>query len=51
MDNELAGEYIGGEHADLEFVILPAEPVYWRPTPQDALPCFRKPVSSRTNIA
>ena len=22
---------------------LPAEPVYWRPTPQEALPCLRIP--------
>ena len=28
-----------------------AEPVYWRPTPHDALPCFRKPVSSTTRTA
>src|SRR3954469_20912220 len=26
-------------------VILPAEPVYCRPTPQEAWPCLRKPVS------
>jgi hypothetical protein len=34
-----------------QFVILPAEPVYCRPTPQDALPCLRKPVSSITSTA
>jgi hypothetical protein len=28
------------------FVILPAEPVYCRAAPHDALPCLRKPVSS-----
>ena len=31
--------------------ILPAEPVYWRATPRDALPCFKKPVSSMTTTA
>jgi hypothetical protein len=25
-----------------QFAILPAEPVYWRPTPHDVLPCFQK---------
>ncbi len=34
-----------------QFVILPAEPVYCRPTPQDARPCLRKPVSSITGTA
>src|SRR5215210_936675 len=34
-----------------QFVILPAEPVYCRPTPQEALPCLRKPVSSITSTA
>jgi hypothetical protein len=32
-------------------VIVPAEPVYWRATPQEAVPCFRKPVSSITSTA
>src|ERR1700674_5863386 len=32
-------------------VILPAEPVYCRATPHDALPCLRKPVSSITSQA
>src|SRR3954452_22611017 len=32
-------------------VILPAEPVYCRPTPQEAWPCLRKPVSSMTSTA
>src|SRR3954451_3157532 len=34
-----------------QLVILPAEPVYWRPTPHEAWPCFRKPVSSMTSTA
>src|SRR4051794_19646784 len=34
-----------------QLVILPAEPVYCRPTPQEAWPCFRKPVSSITSTA
>src|SRR5829696_5794344 len=34
-----------------QLVILPAEPVYWRPTPHEAWPCLRKPVSSMTSTA
>src|SRR6266487_4430982 len=34
-----------------QFEILPAEPVYCRATPHDALPCLRKPVSSITSTA
>ncbi len=34
-----------------QLVILPAEPVYCRPTPHDDLPCLRKPVSSITSTA
>jgi hypothetical protein len=34
-----------------EFVILPAEPVYCRPTPHDVRPCLRNPVSSTTRTA
>ncbi len=34
-----------------QLVILPAEPVYWRATPHDALPCFKKPVSSMARTA
>src|SRR5271169_2406109 len=32
-------------------VPLVLEPVYWRATPHDALPCFKKPVSSMTRTA
>jgi hypothetical protein len=42
---------IAGEHAIWQLVILPAEPVYCRATPQDALPCFKNPVSSITSTA
>src|SRR3954469_17545421 len=34
-----------------QLVILPAEPVYCRPTPHEALPCFKKLVSSTTSTA
>src|SRR6476620_3051305 len=34
-----------------QLVIFPAEPVYCRATPHDALPCLRKPVSSITSTA
>ena len=34
-----------------QLVILPAEPVYCRPTPQDTLPCLRNPVASITSMA
>src|SRR5215218_9521956 len=34
-----------------QLVILPADPVYWRATPQEARPCLRKPVSSTTRTA
>jgi hypothetical protein len=34
-----------------QLVILPAEPVYCRLTPQETFPCFRKPVSSITSTA
>src|SRR3954465_1580243 len=34
-----------------QLVILPAEPVYGRPTPHAAWPCLRKPVSSMTSTA
>jgi len=30
-----------------QLVTFPAEPVYWRCTPTEWLPCLRKPVSSR----
>jgi hypothetical protein len=39
---------VTGETPIWQLAILPAEPVYCRATPQDALPCFRKPVSSTT---
>ena len=35
-----------------QLVILPADPVYWRVTPQEAaLPFFKKPVSSITRTS
>src|SRR5919199_5009117 len=34
-----------------QLVILPADPVYCRATPQEAFPCFRNPVSSTTRTA
>src|SRR6201989_2553168 len=34
-----------------QLVILPAEPVYCSATPHEALPCFKKPVSSMTSTA
>ena len=44
---------IGQEDADLAVHGVPAVPVYWRATPQDFFPFFRKPVSStmRTPVA
>src|SRR5215207_5915569 len=35
----------------LQLVILPADPVYCRPTPHELWPCLRKPVSSMTSTA
>ena len=36
-----------------QFTVSPAVPVYWRATPQDFFPFFKKPVSStmRTPVA
>src|SRR6201997_3976069 len=34
-----------------QLCLFPAEPVYWRATPHEALPCFKKPVSSMTRTA
>ena len=42
---------VGSETPIWQFVIFPAEPVYCRATPHDALPCLRKPVSSITSTA
>jgi len=33
-----------------QFATFPAEPVYWRCTPTEWLPCFRKPVSSMIQL-
>lgn len=52
VDERVAmARHVGGEDPDLAVGVLPAEPVYCRPTPQDALPCLRKPVSSITSTA
>jgi hypothetical protein len=42
---------IGHDDPVWQLVILPAEPVYCRPMPQDALPCLKNPVSSITSTA
>ena len=34
-----------------QLVTLPAEPVYWRFTPTERVPCLRKPVSSMIHRA
>ena len=41
--------HVGSKNTDLTVRNLPAEPVYCRATPHDALPCLRNPVSSITS--